>query len=166
MALYEKVSDWMGFKQNPEYDQYEEAEYMEEEVAQTPARRSGGFFRSRQEESMVTEHHESSMKIVLLQPYRLEEAQTISRGLLDGKVVVFDLQSCDIGVAQDIVNFVSGTVFALGGTIQKINDHGSIFVAVPPSVSLQNALKGGINDADYGPFVESWVNHQSYTEVD
>ena len=98
------------------------------------------------------------MRIVLLQPIRLEEAQNISRGLLNGKVMVFDLQSCDVDVAQDIVNFVSGTVFALNGKIQKINDHGSIFVATPPSVGLKNELRGGFDGDDYGPTIAEWVN--------
>ncbi len=67
------------------------------------------------------------MKIVLLQPMRFEEAQTITRYLLDNRVVVFDLHECQVEEAVNIVNFVSGAIFALNGSIQKINDRGAIF---------------------------------------
>lgn len=169
MTFLDKATNMMGLGKNPEYDEVMDEQYEEElvETAQPPARRWTDAFRSRSESPVETPmSFDGDMRIMLLQPLRLEEAQTISRGLLDGKVVVFDLQACDVGTAQDIVNFVSGTVFALGGTIQKINEHGSIFVAVPPNVSLENALRGGLKDDDYGPIVESWVNHRGYAEVE
>lgn len=97
-------------------------------------------------------------RIVLLQPNRFEEAQNIASYLLDNKVVVFDLQECDVETAINIVNFVSGAIYALNGSIQKINDRGAIFVAVPPSVSMDNELRMGFDDDNYGLHIADWVN--------
>ena len=98
------------------------------------------------------------MRIVLLQPTSFEEAQTIAEYLLDNKVVVFDLQESDVDTAINIVNFVSGAIFALGGSIQKINDRGAIFVAVPSSVAMDNELRMGLGEDDYGINIADWVN--------
>ena len=89
---------------------------------------------------------------------RFEEAQNIASYLLDNKVVVFDLQECDVDTAINIVNFVSGAIYALNGSIQKINDRGAIFVAVPPSVSMDNELRVGLGEDDYGLNIADWVN--------
>ena len=73
-------------------------------------------------------------------------------------MVVFDLQESDVDTAINIVNFVSGAIFALGGSIQKINDRGAIFVAVPASVAMDNELRVGLGDDDYGINIADWVN--------
>lgn len=141
-------------------DTYEEAEYEEEPRQKS---RFGGLnFNRTSEEESVDSYQEPSvnagMRIVLLQPNRFEEAQNIASYLLDNKVVVFDLQECDVETAINIVNFVSGAIYALNGSIQKINDRGAIFVAVPPSVSMDNELRMGFDEDDYGLNIADWVN--------
>ena len=68
------------------------------------------------------------------------------------------MQECDVDTAINIVNFVSGAIYALNGSIQKINDRGAIFVAVPPTVSMDNELRVGLGDDDYGVNIADWVN--------
>lgn len=164
MAIGKKFFDVIGFTDNNEYDEYvDEQEYEEyEDTVHVNEKKQSGWskFRSLPPAETHQTHLSDDLKIVLLQPMRFEEAQTIARNLLHNKVVVFDLHECDIDVAMDIVNFVSGSIFALGGSIQKVNEKGAIFVAVPPSVSLENELRGGFSDGDYGPTIAEWVNHQ------
>lgn len=171
MAIGKKLLDFVGFVDTEE----ENEAYMDEaydndyyssydEPVATEERRFSPMNRFRSSLPVAAEEASYSggddMKIVLLQPMRFEEAQTITRYLLDNRVVVFDLHECQVEEAVNIVNFVSGAIFALNGSIQKINDQGAIFVAVPPSVSLENELRGSLNDGDYGPTIAEWVNHQ------
>lgn len=168
MGIKDTLMNSLGFQdQNDDDYQYEddygydEPEYEEEPKQQTQQKSSMFGFRSSSENSSSdysSSYSGSGMRIVLLQPNRFEEAQNIASYLLDNKVVVFDLQECDVDTAINIVNFVSGAIYALNGSIQKINDRGAIFVAVPPSVSMDNELRMGIGEDDYGLNIADWVN--------
>lgn len=168
MGLKDTLMNSLGFQdQNEEEYQYEddyayEEQDYEEEPAQQKKSSSAFGFRSSNDTTSNDYGHTgyggSGMRIVLLQPNRFEEAQNIASYLLDNKVVVFDLQECDVDTAINIVNFVSGAIYALNGSIQKINDRGAIFVAVPPSVSMDNELRVGLGDDDYGLNIADWVN--------
>lgn len=167
MGIKDTLMNSLGFQdQNEEEYQYEddygyeEQDYVEEQPAKQQKAFSGLGFRSSASETTSDDYHTGSgMRIVLLQPSRFEEAQNIASYLLDNKVVVFDLQECDVDTAINIVNFVSGAIYALNGSIQKINDRGAIFVAVPPSVSMDNELRVGLGEDDYGLNIADWVNH-------
>lgn len=167
MGIKDTLMNSLGFQdQNDEEYQYEEEyaydepEYEEEPKQQQKSSMFG--FRSSSDNSTSDYNSYSGagagMRIVLLQPNRFEEAQNIASYLLDNKVVVFDLQECDVDTAINIVNFVSGAIYALNGSIQKINDRGAIFVAVPPSVSMDNELRVGLGEDDYGLNIADWVN--------
>lgn len=167
MGIKDTLMNSLGFQdQNDDDYQYEddygydEPEYEEEPKQQTQQKSSMFGFRSSSENSSSDYNSYSGpgMRIVLLQPNRFEEAQNIASYLLDNKVVVFDLQECDVDTAINIVNFVSGAIYALNGSIQKINDRGAIFVAVPPSVSMDNELRMGLGEDDYGLNIADWVN--------
>lgn len=170
MGIRDSVLNTLGFgsrdqeayDQDYDYEQpYEEEAYEEE--PQKPARRLSRLTSRSSDEEENLSSFGGSMRMVLLQPTRFEEAENIASYLLNGKAVVFDLQECDVETAINIVNFVSGAIFALNGAIQKINDRGAIFVAAPASVSLDNELRETIGGGDFGPSVAEWVN-RSHTK--
>lgn len=170
MGIKDSLMNSLGFgDQNNEEDyqyeddySYEDEQGYAEEPQQPAKQQRSGFgnfsFRSSNDNAVDDDYHTSGMRIVLLQPSRFEEAQNIASYLLDNKVVVFDLQESDVDTAINIVNFVSGAIYALNGSIQKINDRGAIFVAVPPSVSMDNELRVGLGEDDYGLNIADWVN--------
>lgn len=151
------ILGFVGEEGNAPMEETKERRYRDEPRELAPAREERSFFRSSHDTETRDAEVESDMKVTLLQPIRFEEAETIAQDLLYNRIVVFDLHNCDVQVATNIVNFVSGAVFALGGHIEKINDRGSIFVAAPPSVSLDNALRGGFLDSDYSEPVGRWT---------
>lgn len=176
MGAFDKVLDVLGFKEQADEedtyvsstsygtqtydDDYVDDDHVSRTERRTPSRSRFTGVRS----ILPTDDHdygkvvEDDMRIVLLQPMRFEEAQNIAHNLLQNKVVVFDLQECDINEAVNIVNFVSGAVFAMDGSIQKINDRGAIFVAVPPSVGMESELHTDFEESAYGPTIAEWVN--------
>lgn len=156
--------DQEEYDQDYDYDQpYEETAY--EEAQEKPSRRLSRLTSRNAGEEEGMSSYGGNMRMVLLQPTRFEEAENIASYLLSGKAVVFDLQECDVETAINIVNFVSGAIFALDGAIQKINERGAIFVATPASVSLDNELRETIGAGDFGPSVAEWVNH-AHTKED
>ena len=165
MGFSNKVLDALRWKdeveEEIEYDEQEDYDGEEDVYEEEPRQKKSFFSRSSEVEPEPYDEEEEpsqgNMRIVLLQPSRFEEAQNIASYLLENKVVVFDLQDCDVEKAINIVNFVSGAIYALDGSIQKINDRGAIFVAVPPSVSMDNELRMGLDD-DYGINIADWVN--------
>lgn len=173
MGMFDKVLDVLGFKSQDDEEDYLEEERPDEywvdegdpddpilyieDHSERKSRWSGV-------RNMVTaapshdDHMEDDMRIVLVQPIRFEEAQNIAHNLLNNKAVIFDLQECDVDEAINIVNFVSGAVYALDGSIQKINERGAIFLAVPPSVELENDMVELFTEESYGPTIAEWVN--------
>lgn len=163
MGLKDKVLNSLRFQEQQD-DLYEdEYEGYEEETRQKRFP-SFNLKQSDSADDVYDAYDDAGMRIVLLQPTRFEEAQNIASNLLRNKVVVFDLHECDVDTAINIVNFVSGAVFALNGSIQKINERGAIFVAVPPSVAMDNELRESFGVEDYGPTIADWVNRTRVRE--
>src|SRR5690625_7576261 len=61
-----------------------------------------------------------SSKVVLCEPQSYEEAQEIADNLLNKRSIVINLQRVDSHQAKRIVDFLSGTVYAVNGDIQKL----------------------------------------------
>ncbi len=68
----------------------------------------------------------------------MPEAQEITDHLKNRKVVVVNLQRIQRDQAVRIVDFLSGTVYALGGDIQKIGT--DIFLCTPDNVDVSGSI--------------------------
>lgn len=174
MGMFDKVLDVLGFKNQDQEEAYtvreeegywdhpedpddpEDTQIFVEDRSDRPRRLSD--MRNMVTGSSTRHNMEEDMRIVLVQPIRFEEAQNIAHNLLNKKAVIFDLQECDVDEAINIVNFVSGAVYALDGSIQKINERGAIFLAVPPEVELENEMVDIFSEESYGPTIAEWVN--------
>lgn len=162
MGFVNKLFGTLGFLEQT--DENENIEYYEEQEEVRAPKRSSGFFANNEDyDEMVEPANDNGMKIVLLQPVRFEDAQNIASYLLEDKVVVFDLQDCDVDTSLNIVNFVCGAVFALNGSIKKINDRGAIFVVVPYNVSMDNELRESFGMDSTNSNITDWVSKQ-YTK--
>ena len=78
--------------------------------------------------------HPAEREISMLQPKEFGECQDAAGALLESKVVIIDLSAATQGPAQRIIDFVSGTVYAIDGDFKKISDN--IFIAAPAGVDL------------------------------
>ena len=59
--------------------------------------------------------HPAEREISMLQPKEFGECQDAAGALLESKVVIIDLSAATQGPAQRIIDFVSGTVYAIDG---------------------------------------------------
>ena len=69
-------------------------------------------------------------KIVLYEPRVYSDAKDVAQNLLNNKAVVINFSRMEDSSARRIVDFITGTVYALNGEIQRIGD--KIFLATPP----------------------------------
>lgn len=72
----------------------------------------------------------SKSKIVLYEPRVYSDAKDVAQNLLSNKAVIINFSRMDDSSARRIVDFITGTVYALNGEIQRIGD--KIFLATPP----------------------------------
>ncbi len=85
------------------------------------------------------------MEVCVIKPGSVEEAREITETLLSNRTVVLNLEGLDVDIAQRIIDFTSGSCFAIGGNLQKISHY--IFIITPASVDIsgdfQDILGGG-----------------------
>ncbi len=76
----------------------------------------------------------TGMEVCVIKPSTVEDARVITETLLANRTVVLNLEGIDVDVAQRIIDFTSGSCFAIGGNLQKISHY--IFIITPASVDI------------------------------
>ena len=64
----------------------------------------------------------------------VEDAREITETLLANRTVVLNLEGIEVDVAQRIIDFTSGSCYAIQGNLQKISHY--IFIITPASVDI------------------------------
>ena len=100
-------------------------------------------FYSVSEEEAVKEADKTGNKMILLEPRAYSEAQQIADHLKKRNTVVVNLKRVTPEQAKRIIDFLGGTIYAIGGKIQKIG--GGIFLCAPNNVSVQGEITGDTN---------------------
>lgn len=89
----------------------------------------------------------SGMEVCVIKPTSVEDAREITETLLANRTVVLNLEGIDVDVAQRIIDFTSGSCFAISGNLQKISHY--IFIITPASVDIsgdfQEILSGSFD---------------------
>ena len=83
-----------------------------------------------------------SGKMILLEPRAFSESQQIADQLKMRNTVVVNMKRVTSEHAKRIIDFLSGTVYAIGGDLQKIGV--GIFLCTPKNVNVE----GSISDED------------------
>ena len=81
-------------------------------------------------------------KMILLEPRAFSESQQIADHLKKRNTVVVNMKRVTAEQAKRIIDFLSGTVYAIGGDLQKIGV--GIFLCTPKNVNVE----GSISDED------------------
>lgn len=90
---------------------------------------------------------DNGMEVCVIKPTTVEDAREITETLLANRTVVLNLEGLDVEIAQRIIDFTSGSCFAISGNLQKISHY--IFIVTPPSVDIsgdfQEILSGSFD---------------------
>ena len=80
----------------------------------------------------------SGNKMILLEPRAYSESQTIADYLKARSAVVVNLKRVTPEQAKRIVDFLSGTLYAIGGDLQKLGN--GIFLCTPNNVNVEGKM--------------------------
>ncbi|MFJ7696388.1 cell division protein SepF [Lysinibacillus fusiformis] len=83
-------------------------------------------------------------KVVLIEPRVYAEAQDIAEHLKNKRAAIVNLQRIEREQGKRIIDFLSGTVYALAGDIQRIGK--DIFLCTPDNVEVTGEITNFILD--------------------
>jgi len=158
--------DYEDYDEYDDYDDYEEEPApvykkkltKKSEPARTPAREknitqqpasSVPKSSTRNNNKIIPlKSHNRGMEVCVLRPTSFDDSREITDILLTGRAAVINLEGIDVETAQRIIDFISGSCYAMSGNIQKISNY--IFIVTPENIDIsgdiQNALSSNTID--------------------
>ena len=132
MGVFNRVLNYLGLKE----EEGVEREMGSEEMEETE---TNPFEQRKIKGNVVSIHSQKHIRVVLSEPRTYDDAQEIADNLRNRRPVIVNLHRARSDQALRIVDFLSGTVYALSGSISKIGP--SIFLCTPESVEIQGTIK-------------------------
>ncbi len=88
----------------------------------------------------------AGMEVCVIKPTSVEDAREITETLLSNRTVVLNVEGLDLEIAQRIIDFTSGSCFAISGNLQKVSNY--IFIITPPSVDVSGDFLNMVDALD------------------
>lgn len=174
MGVMDKFLNYMKLNDDDDDDYYYDNEYDDEEPVETKApaiSKKTSIVKEEPEEverpvskrststgaSKITQMRQPSsrrvsagtgMEVCVMKPTSIEDAREITDTLLANRTVVLNLEGIDVDIAQRIIDFTSGSCYAISGNLQKISHY--IFIITPSSVDVSGDFQdifGGAFDS-------------------
>ena len=161
MGLLDKMLDAMKYDDGDEYD---DDTYYDDDYDEKPSHSS----RNRAIKSQTINDDEDAkpkaqarstprngrnrmmsngMEVCVIKPTSVEDAREITDTLLDNHTVLLNMEGLDVDMAQRIIDFTSGSTYAIDGNLQKISHY--IFILTPKNVDVsgdfQEILSGAFD---------------------
>lgn len=135
MSLVQHIIDRMQINYRDDYDdeleEFEEDEPGDRFTFMNPFR---NMATSRLEEDIV-------MQVVLVRAESIEDSKEICDQLLMRNAVVINMEKASGGQKSRIIDFVSGAVYGVNGSILSVSN--SIYIAVPEDIELSDGEQEG-----------------------
>ena len=158
MGIYNKFLDFIGIEEaedKPEGDLFEEDVAPDKEAAPAAAPRRRPLIETEGKKpargprlqgggETVPMPNVAAMKMIVYHPVSYEDAQNIIDNLKARKPVIVNMEELDVAAAQRILDFISGAIYALSGTIAKISR--GIFVVAPNNYDVIGNESGEYED--------------------
>jgi cell division inhibitor SepF len=149
MGMMHKLMDFLGLageevetrrSTSQEFDYQEDDWFNEEDVF--PSSKKSKFNPNHNVVNLqsVKQH----TKMILVEPHTYDETQEMADHLRNRRSIVVNLQRLNLDQAKRVVDFLSGTVYAIGGDIQKLGVN--IFLCTPDNVEIQGSISEMIQD--------------------
>ena len=138
-----KVATFLGLKDDPELN---EVAVVPREPMRTPP---GVSIREPRGVRPVAVQSELSTmdRIVTLHPRSYSEARTIGEQYREGNPVIMNLSDMEETERKRLVDFASGLVFGLRGSIERVTS--KVFLLTPENISVSNDAKAAAAEASF-----------------
>ena len=134
MGLKDKFLSFVAPVEDDE--EYEEEEVEETQAYAKPTRPVSSYEQTRNKQVHST--LASDTKMVLFEPRSFEEAEEVARHLKSRRAAVVNLHRLQRDYAQRTIDYLTGVVFALDGTIQKIGHN--VILCTPKSIGVDGVI--------------------------
>ena len=135
-GMFEKFLNLFGFEAEEIIDDEEAAS---QESYYNPSSRERGKL-------VKLNNNSKPVKMIIIEPESFEEVQAIVDHLKSRRVVIINLEETEKGVARRIADFVGGAIYALDGSMQRIN--GSIFLFTPANIEVAIPLRADFRERE------------------
>ncbi|MFX3636301.1 MAG: cell division protein SepF [Candidatus Pristimantibacillus sp.] len=140
MSVMNRFMNFFGLQEEEEIVERERVSQIDEQENETSPfeGRKSTSTSTKTNSNIVSIHSQKNARVVLSEPRSYDEAQDIADHLRSRRAVIVNLQRVRNDLAVRIVDFLSGTVYALNGNISKLGPN--IFLCTPDSVEIQGAI--------------------------
>lgn len=76
----------------------------------------------------------AQLKVMVVEPASFDDAQQVADHIRNHKPVVVNFENTNSEIAKRIIDFISGTTYALSGDIKKVGKN--VFMCAPNNVSV------------------------------
>ena len=137
--MFGKFKEIIGLGEyEDEFDDLEETEVEEEiqeEIEPIISKQKGN--------KVVNIHTASTAKVMVTKPVNYDDAREIADAIKARKIVLVNATTLETKVAQRLVDFISGSCYVLGATLQEIEQR--VYLLSPSNVEVTNELKNELS---------------------
>lgn len=122
-----------------------------EDVSERPRKRFPFSTNDHDDASSVSnqvkrQYTEAGMEVCIIKPTSVNDAREVTDTLMANSTVVLNLEGLDVGIAQRIIDFTSGSCYAVHGSVMKISHY--IFVITPANVGVSGNISTNTADME------------------
>lgn len=92
----------------------------------------------RKKTAVVSIHQQKQMKVIVMEPKVYEDVQVIADHLKNRRAIVVNLEHVEKDLSRRVVDFVSGAIYALNGSLQRVG--AGIYLFVPSNVDISSVI--------------------------
>jgi cell division inhibitor SepF len=144
MGMKSKFKRFFELEDEVYYEDEDQPEITSEEIAATTPVSTRMQKKGQTQNIVSLQSVQQQAKVILVEPRVYDEAQDIADHLKSRRAVVMNLQRIPLDQAKRIVDFMSGTVYAIGGDIQKLGPN--TFLCTPDNVDIAGSISEMLED--------------------
>ncbi|MBE6013967.1 MAG: cell division protein SepF [Lachnospiraceae bacterium] len=139
MGFMDKVLNVMKLNDDYDDDDFYDDDFEEEERKPKKASKkddidSGRAKAAKSKVTPIRQRKATGMEVCVVRPGSVEDARAITDTLLVDRTVILNLEGLDVEIAQRIIDFTSGSCYAINGSLQKVSNY--IFIITPSTVDI------------------------------
>lgn len=139
MKIMDKVLNLIGYE-------VEEEEQPETSVSQNVIEKEDFAVKNKRSNLVGLPSVAKPLRMAVSKPTKFEQVQTIADHLKNRHPVVVNVEGMELEMARRVVDFLSGTIYALNGSMQKVNN--GIIIFLPNNVEVTGDLDEDWDDED------------------
>ena len=141
--ILNKMMGFLGLEDDFDDEEIEEKKELEDKKTINGSSEVEPIINSRRQNKVVSIHTTISAKVRIVKPTTYEEAADICDELKNRKIVLINTTGLENRIAQRLLDFMGGSSYSLGGSLEEIEK--GIYILSPANVEVSNDLKSELS---------------------